>query len=169
MAATCWLGPSGGAHFSDFSVFYLPHPYFHTCIMQMEHCDRGSLVGSIRRGMFRGTDRWGRTTALRALVRTAKEVAQVRGVVGGGGRGEGCTTALRALVRTAKEVAQVRGGAGGGDPPACRQGLPYLHALNPTLDLPPCRACPTCMSSTPPLISLLAGPVVPARPQHHPW
>ena len=123
MAATCWLGPSGGAHFSDFSVFYLPHPYFHTFIMQMEHCDRGSLVGSIRRGMFRGTDRWGRTTA------------------------------LRALVRTAKEVAQVRGGAGGGDPPACRRGLPYLHALNPTLDLPPCRACRTCTHSTSPMVT----------------
>ena len=48
-------------------------------VCQMEHCDRGCLRAAISRGMFRSSERYGRSTALRALVRTAKEVAQVHG------------------------------------------------------------------------------------------
>jgi serine/threonine protein kinase len=42
----------------------------------MEYCDRGSLAGSVGRGIFVPSCRWGRTPALRALVRTSKEIAQ---------------------------------------------------------------------------------------------
>ncbi|GAX79002.1 hypothetical protein CEUSTIGMA_g6442.t1 [Chlamydomonas eustigma] len=48
-----------------------------TCIV-MEYCDRGSLVGSVGQGIFVSSSRrWGKTTGMRALVRTCKEIAQV--------------------------------------------------------------------------------------------
>lgn len=51
--------------------------------LQMEYCDRGCLGAAIKRGAFRAVEgRWGRDTALRCLVRTAKEMAQVSGKEG---------------------------------------------------------------------------------------
>ncbi|GIL58521.1 hypothetical protein Vafri_13465 [Volvox africanus] len=44
--------------------------------MVMEHCDHGSLHSAIQRGIFKPTSRWGPKLALRALIRTAREVAQ---------------------------------------------------------------------------------------------
>lgn len=45
-------------------------------IIVMEHCDRGSLQQAIHRGVFQPGAKWGRGTALRAMVRTARELAQ---------------------------------------------------------------------------------------------
>ena len=42
----------------------------------MEHCDHGSLHAAIQRGIFKPTSRWGAKLALRALIRTVREVAQ---------------------------------------------------------------------------------------------
>lgn len=42
----------------------------------MELCDRGSLQSAISKGVFAPGARWGAGTALRALVRTVREVAQ---------------------------------------------------------------------------------------------
>ena len=51
----------------------------------MEYCDRGCLGAAIKRGSFRAVEgRWGRDTALRCLIRTAKEMAQVRRGARGG-------------------------------------------------------------------------------------
>ncbi|KAG2487433.1 hypothetical protein HYH03_014000 [Edaphochlamys debaryana] len=44
--------------------------------MILEHCDHGSLHAAIQRGIFRPSSRWGSKLALRALIRTAREVAQ---------------------------------------------------------------------------------------------
>ena len=45
----------------------------------MEYCDRGCLSDAIKRGAFRPVEgQWDRSTSLRALIRTAKEVVQVR-------------------------------------------------------------------------------------------
>ena len=44
----------------------------------MEYCDRGCLSDMTKRGIFRPVEgRWGIDTSMRALIRTAKEVAQV--------------------------------------------------------------------------------------------
>ena len=45
---------------------------------QMEMCDRGCLGSAIKRGVFTPSARCGRSTVLKALVRTAKEIAQVQ-------------------------------------------------------------------------------------------
>ena len=45
--------------------------------LQMELCDRGSLSDAIIRGVFLPSERCGKSTVLKALVRTAKEIAQV--------------------------------------------------------------------------------------------
>ena len=42
----------------------------------MEYCDRGSLETVISRGLFRESSSWSGRIALRALLRTAREVAQ---------------------------------------------------------------------------------------------
>jgi hypothetical protein len=42
----------------------------------MEHCDKGSLLQAINRGLFRPSSKWGHKLALRALLRTAREIAQ---------------------------------------------------------------------------------------------
>ncbi|KAJ9506681.1 hypothetical protein QJQ45_005487, partial [Haematococcus lacustris] len=42
----------------------------------MEHCDKGNLLQAIERGLFKPTERWGPRLALRALLRTAREIAQ---------------------------------------------------------------------------------------------
>lgn len=100
--------------------------------LQMEHCDRGSLAGAIKRGLFQPSERWGRGTALRALIRTAKEVAQVR-------------ACLLCLLRGVDEVGWARGiapcaliGATKGNAPSKRwfirlavtaAALPTHHAL----------------------------------------
>ncbi len=42
----------------------------------MEHCDKGSLLQAISRGLFLPSSKWGPRLALRALLRTAQEVAQ---------------------------------------------------------------------------------------------
>lgn len=47
----------------------------------MEYCDRGSLATAIKRRMFMPSEKWGPGTAFRALIRTAQELAQVRGLV----------------------------------------------------------------------------------------
>ncbi|KXZ49376.1 hypothetical protein GPECTOR_21g602 [Gonium pectorale] len=44
--------------------------------MVMEHCDHGSLHSAIQRGIFKPASRWGPKLALRALIRTVREVAQ---------------------------------------------------------------------------------------------
>ena len=44
----------------------------------MEHCDHGSLHIAVQRGIFKPSSKWGAKLALRALIRTAREVAQVR-------------------------------------------------------------------------------------------
>ncbi|GFR49913.1 hypothetical protein Agub_g12021 [Astrephomene gubernaculifera] len=44
--------------------------------MVMEHCDHGSLHAAIQRGIFKPNSRWGPKLALRALIRTVREVAQ---------------------------------------------------------------------------------------------
>ena len=50
----------------------------------MEYCDRGCLTDMIKRGVFRPlAGRWGIETSMRALIRTAKEVAQVSEEHGG--------------------------------------------------------------------------------------
>lgn len=47
-----------------------------TMMQVMELCDHGSLHGAIQRGMFKPSSRWGAQLAMRALVRTAREIAQ---------------------------------------------------------------------------------------------
>jgi hypothetical protein len=42
----------------------------------MEYCDKGSLMHAIKKGLFLASSRWGPHLALRALLRTAQEVAQ---------------------------------------------------------------------------------------------
>ncbi|GAX81975.1 hypothetical protein CEUSTIGMA_g9403.t1 [Chlamydomonas eustigma] len=42
----------------------------------MEYCDRGHLGDTLKRGIFTASDRWSQATCLKALVRTAKELAQ---------------------------------------------------------------------------------------------
>ncbi|KXZ47521.1 hypothetical protein GPECTOR_34g680 [Gonium pectorale] len=42
----------------------------------MEYCDRGSLQRAIDKNLFRASSRWNARVALRALLRTAREVAQ---------------------------------------------------------------------------------------------
>ena len=59
--------------------------------IQMEYCDRGCLSDVIKRGVFRPVaGRWGSETSLRALIRTAKEVAQVGGMDGVRGKPVSC-------------------------------------------------------------------------------
>lgn len=41
----------------------------------MEYCDKGSLLQAIDKGLFSPTSRWGARLALRALLRTAQEIA----------------------------------------------------------------------------------------------
>lgn len=41
-----------------------------------EHCDQGSLLTAIQKGVFLPTSKFGPKVALRALYRTAREVAQ---------------------------------------------------------------------------------------------
>lgn len=42
----------------------------------MEYCDKGSLQKAINRGLFKANSRWNTRLALRALLRTAREIAQ---------------------------------------------------------------------------------------------
>ena len=42
----------------------------------MEMCDQGSLATAIQKGTFQPAARWSKYLALRALLRTAREVAQ---------------------------------------------------------------------------------------------
>ncbi len=42
----------------------------------MEHCDKGSLAQAITKKLFLPSSKWGARLALRALLRTAQEVAQ---------------------------------------------------------------------------------------------
>jgi hypothetical protein len=53
-----------------------------------EWCDEGTLHGAIRRGVFRPSGVRSKTWALRALLRTAREVGLGEG---GGGAGEGAS------------------------------------------------------------------------------
>ncbi|GAX76599.1 hypothetical protein CEUSTIGMA_g4045.t1 [Chlamydomonas eustigma] len=48
----------------------------HVTVIVMEYCDRGCLAAAIKRGAFRPSGRWGSSITLRALIRTAKEIAQ---------------------------------------------------------------------------------------------
>lgn len=44
--------------------------------MIMECCDRGSLHSAIAKGLFKTSSKWNNKIALRALLRTAREIAQ---------------------------------------------------------------------------------------------
>ncbi|KAG2500059.1 hypothetical protein HYH03_002336 [Edaphochlamys debaryana] len=44
--------------------------------MIMEYCDRGSLHQAINKGLFKSSTKWNNKIALRALLRTAREIAQ---------------------------------------------------------------------------------------------
>ena len=47
------------------------------CIqVYMEYCDQGTLVTLIQKGMFQASSGWNARLALRALLRTAREVCQ---------------------------------------------------------------------------------------------
>ena len=72
----------------------------------MEYCDHGCLSDAIKCGVFRAVEgQWDKSTSLRSLVRTAKEIAQVGGRDGGqkrleqlGGRVPLSPTQLRILL-----------------------------------------------------------------------
>ena len=44
--------------------------------MIMEYCDRGSLHQAIAKGLFKSSSKWNNKIATRALLRTAREIAQ---------------------------------------------------------------------------------------------
>ncbi len=42
----------------------------------LQYCDRGSLHQAIAKGLFKSSSKWNNKIALRALLRTAREIAQ---------------------------------------------------------------------------------------------
>ncbi|GFR41123.1 hypothetical protein Agub_g1768, partial [Astrephomene gubernaculifera] len=69
-------GINTSMRFRDVLTHIGARPGHYITQMIMEYCDRGSLHQAIAKGLFKSSSKWNNKIALRALLRTAREIAQ---------------------------------------------------------------------------------------------
>ncbi|GIL73264.1 hypothetical protein Vretimale_4866 [Volvox reticuliferus] len=69
-------GANTSMKFRDVLTHIGARPGHYITQMIMEYCDRGSLHQAIAKGLFKSSTKWNNKIALRALLRTAREIAQ---------------------------------------------------------------------------------------------
>ncbi|KAG2450168.1 hypothetical protein HYH02_000270 [Chlamydomonas schloesseri] len=69
-------GVNTSMKFKDVLTHIGARPGHYITQMIMEYCDRGSLHQAIAKGLFKSSSKWNNKIALRALLRTAREIAQ---------------------------------------------------------------------------------------------
>ncbi|KXZ56531.1 hypothetical protein GPECTOR_1g477 [Gonium pectorale] len=69
-------GVNTSMKFRDVLTHIGARPGHYITQMIMEYCDRGSLHQAIAKGLFKSSSKWNNKIALRALLRTAREIAQ---------------------------------------------------------------------------------------------